>query len=98
MKAEFDIDTQEIAREIAQEVIRAIKPLMKNAVEDDNILDVKGLSEYLKVTHHWIYQQTHLGTLPCFKLGNQLRFRKKDIDRHLEGLKIPAIGQLRAIK
>lgn len=103
MKAEFNIDTQEFVREIAQELIKVIKPLLsKNAIECDTILDIKGLAEYLKVTQNWIYQQTHLNTIPYMKLGNQLRFKKKDIDRWLETLKTPDVniptGHLRAVK
>jgi len=102
MKAELTIDTKELAREVAQEVIKVIRPMLANNPSgDDTILDVKGLVAYLKVTPHWIYQQTHLKTIPYFKLGNQLRFKKKEIDKWLESLNNPAVslpGHLRVIK
>jgi len=91
LKAELNIDTQELVREIATEVIKAMKPLLvKNFMESEALLDIKGLAEYLSVKPYWIYQQTHFNTIPYLKLGNQLRFRKKDIDRWLQTLNNPA--------
>ncbi|MEW6214909.1 MAG: helix-turn-helix domain-containing protein [Nitrospirota bacterium] len=103
MKAELETGDIEA---IAQRVVELLKPLMsssngKRGAED--IFDVKKLSEYLKVTSKWIYEQTHLKTIPHYKITNkQLRFKKKDIDKWLETLKVPATseptGKLRLIK
>ena len=90
MKAELNIDTQELVREISQEVVKAIRPVLSGRAEDDAILDVEGLAEYLSVKPNWIYQQTHLNAIPYYKLSSQLRFRKRDIDKWLETQKIPA--------
>lgn len=90
MKTEFNIDTQELVREISQEVVKAIRPMLSGRAEDDTILDVEGLAEYLGVKPNWIYQQTHLNAIPYYKLGSQLRFRKRDIDKWLETQKVPA--------
>ena len=90
MKAEVNIDTQELVREIAQEVVRAIRPLLSGRAEDDSILDLDGLAKYLSVTRNWIYQQTHINAIPHHKLGSQLRFRKRDIDKWLDAQKVPS--------
>ena len=46
MKAEINIDSQELVREIVQEIIKTIKPLLvKNTFESDTIMDIKGLIE-----------------------------------------------------
>lgn len=90
MKAELNIDTQELVREIAQEVVMTIRPLLSGRAEDDAILDIDGLAKYLNVKSNWIYQQTHLNAIPYHKLGSQLRFRKRDIDKWLDTQKVPA--------
>jgi len=90
LKAEVNIDTQELVREIAQEVVKAIRPLLSGRAENDSILDLDGLAKYLSVTRNWIYQQTHINTIPHHKLGSQLRFRKRDIDKWLDTQKVPA--------
>ena len=90
MKAEVNIDTQELVREIAQEVVKAIRPLLSGRAENDSILDLDGLAKYLSVTRNWIYQQTHINAIPHHKLGSQLRFRKRDIDKWLDAQKVPS--------
>lgn len=90
MKAELNIDTQELVRAISQEVVRAIRPLLSGRTEDETILDIVGLAKYLSVKPNWIYQQTHINAIPYHKLGSQLRFRKRDIDKWLETQKVPA--------
>ncbi len=71
--------------------------------DEDLVLDVAGLCDYLKVTPKWVYEQTHLKAIPQIKLsGKTLRFKKKDIDRWIERLKTPAIteptGKVRLFK
>lgn len=90
MKAEVNIDTQELVREISQEVVKAIRLLLSGRLEDDTILDVDGLAKYLDVKPNWIYQQTHVNAIPHHKLGSQLRFRKQEIDKWLDSHKCPA--------
>ena len=95
MKIELDIDTKELAQEIAQEVIKAIRPiLMKNKAEDDKLFTVDSLSEYLEVSKGWVYERTHLKEIPYMKVGRFPRFRKRDIDKWLDSLKTPSLGPL----
>ena len=82
-----------LIEKIAQKVIKEIKPLLSNHENTDNdiIFDVKGLSEYLRVSDKWVYERTHLNEIPFIKVGGLLRFRKKDIDRWLNSYYTPAV-------
>lgn len=104
MKAEFNIDTQEIVREITREVINALKPLLHARAEDDTIFTVKTLAKHLEVSNQWVYERVHLKEIPYIKMGKFPRFKKSDIDRWLDTLKTPAIkpisrplGMLKAV-
>jgi excisionase family DNA binding protein len=92
---------REMFREIVKEEMKAV--LSGKGTQEDQIMDVSGLCKYLSVTPKWIHERTHLKEIPFCKLSNkQLRFRKRAIDKWLESLSTPAIGQyagkLRAIR
>jgi excisionase family DNA binding protein len=44
------------------------------------------LCELLQVKKSWLYDEVEAGRLPCLRLGKQLRFRRADIMRYLDGL------------
>ncbi|OGP65386.1 MAG: hypothetical protein A3K22_04510 [Deltaproteobacteria bacterium RBG_16_42_7] len=94
MRAELNIDTQEIIREITSEVIKAIKPLLNGKAEDDTIYTVKTLAEYIGVSSQWVYERVHLKEIPYIKMGKFPRFKKADIDKWLDSLKTPAVNYL----
>ncbi len=94
MKAELNIDTQELAREITGEVIRAIKPLLNGMAEDDTIYTVKTLAKYLEVSEKWIYERIQFKEIPYYKIGGNVRFSKIDIATWLETCKTPAVNYL----
>lgn len=51
------------------------------------LVTVAELSELLKVSRYWIYEQINAGRLPALKMGEgrrQWRFRRKDIDAFLK--------------
>ena len=96
MRAEINIDTQEIIREITSEVIKAIKPLLNGKAEDDTIYTVKTLAEYIGVSSQWVYERVHLKEIPYIKMGKFPRFKKADIDKWLDSLKTPVINPLSA--
>jgi len=86
MKIELELSD---IQAIAQQVIKAIKPILaKNKPEDDTLFDVEGLAKYLIVDLPWIYQNQK--SLPRFKVGRFVRYRKKEIDKWLESQRIPA--------
>jgi excisionase family DNA binding protein len=91
LKAEFTFP-QELAAEIADKVCEKLKPISSvSDKQDDDIFDVKSLSQYLKVSTQWIYERTHLKEIPHIKKQGLLRFRKREIDKWLDSDKIPAI-------
>jgi excisionase family DNA binding protein len=53
---------------------------------DLGLLTPNQLCELLQVRKSWVYDQVEQGKLPCLRLGKQLRFRRGDIDRYLDGL------------
>lgn len=94
MKAEFNIDTQELVREITGEVIRAIKPLLNGKAEDDTIFTVKTLAKYLEVSEKWIYERVQFKEIPFYKIGGHVRFSKRNITTWVEACKTPAVNPL----
>ena len=95
MKAEVNIDTQGLVMEIAQEVVKAIRPLLSGRAEDDTaVYDVDGLAEYLKVSKKWIYERVQFKEIPYVKICGHLRFKKSDITRWIDSHKIPDVNPL----
>ena len=103
MKAELNINTQELEERVAQRVVKALKPLLSGKGEDHNLFTVKGLAEYLGISQKWVYERVQFKEIPYYKLGGSLRFKKSAIDRWLEETcKTPAVnspaGPLKAVK
>ncbi|MBO6130989.1 MAG: helix-turn-helix domain-containing protein [Treponema sp.] len=48
------------------------------------ILTVKDVAELFKVEEQTIYHWANNGTLPCFKIGKVIRFRRDEIFDMLE--------------
>jgi excisionase family DNA binding protein len=55
----------------------------------DEILNIKEVSDYLKIPVSTIYKLVQGGKVPAVKVGKHWRFMKKDID-HLFEQKLPA--------
>lgn len=99
MKAELNLNLNQLATAIIQEVLREIRPLLSgNQQDQDEIFDVPALAAYLRVSHKWIYERTHLKEIPHIKAGGHLRFRKKTIDKWLDSYGIPALSKTEAVK
>ncbi|MBI5286010.1 MAG: helix-turn-helix domain-containing protein [Deltaproteobacteria bacterium] len=97
MKAELNIDTQELESRITQKVINALKPLLASGkAEDDNIYTVKTLAKRLVVSEKWIYERIQFKEIPFYKIGGHVRFCKREIDHWLNSCKTPAINPLSA--
>ena len=50
----------------------------------DDILTLKDLADYLKISEKTLYGYAQKGKLPGIKIGSAWRFRKADIDDWLE--------------
>ncbi len=47
----------------------------------EDILTIREVAEYLKVTERTLYRLVQEGQLPAFKVGNSWRFRRDDLER-----------------
>jgi excisionase family DNA binding protein len=83
---------------IAETVFETMKPFLTgvdNEKSSGSMMDLKELCAYLKVKPKWVHERTYLKEIPFLKLSNkQLRFRKRDIDKWLESMRISAINPL----
>ncbi len=95
----FEIEERDIQL-IADRVSEIIKPLVPHQKqgEKDIIFDVKGLSEYLRVNHSWVYKAISLKTIPYFKAGKFPRFRKRQIDQWIETKAVKPVPSLKMVK
>ncbi len=98
MKSELE---PEDINAIAEKVSEKLKPMMSRIEghgEEDTILDVEGLAEYLGVDTSWVYKQASLKKIPFFKVGKYIRFRKKKIDKWIEDGTVRPVPTVRAVK
>ncbi len=77
----FEIETEDLEK-IANIVVERLKSLLNNShnSNDNELMDVKGLAEYLKVKETWVYMKVHTRQIPFHKAGKFPRFRQKHID------------------
>jgi excisionase family DNA binding protein len=93
---QIQLEDIEPFKSLFRDVIRDEMARLRSTGQDrpDDVLDVKGLCDYLHVSAKWIHERTHLKEIPFYKLSNkQLRFRKRDIDKWLDSLKTPALNR-----
>ena len=57
----------------------------------EDILTIKEVAEYLKVTERTLYRLAQEGRIPAFKVGASWRFKRADIDAWIENQKPNAI-------
>lgn len=53
----------------------------------DDILTIKEVADYLKLTERTLYRLVQEGKLPGFKVGSSWRFKRVDIERWIEDQK-----------
>lgn len=54
------------------------------SVENESILTIEELADYLKISKSTLYKLAQSGKVPGQKVGRHWRFRKEAIDRWLE--------------
>ncbi len=81
----IELEASDIER-IAERVVEQIAPLLRqNSKSNDNeLMTVEELADYLKVKKSSIYDKVHTKSIPFLKNGNSLRFRRKHIDLWLQ--------------
>lgn len=87
MKAELNIDTQELEERITERVIAAILPFLQG--KGDELLTLDQAAEYLGKSkgqiYQWVSNTRHgLFDLPFQKAGRELRFSKNDLGQWLK--------------
>jgi len=55
----------------------------------DEVMDIEGLSQYLKLAPITLYKMVKAGKVPCRRIGKSLRFPKSMIDRWLNEETVP---------
>ena len=86
-----DKDIDRIAERVFEKQKPVLHSLKKQSVNSGNhsLFTVKTLAKYLEVSDQWVYERVHLKEIPYIKVGKHVRFKKADIDRWLESLKVP---------
>jgi len=78
------LEEADIEKIVDSVVYQLASLLRQNSKSDDSeLMDVKGLAEYLKVKESWVYEKIHTKKIPFVKAGRFPRFRKKHIDKWL---------------
>lgn len=77
-------DAMDLEKTITEELTAKLKSVLQDK-EIDPIYGTEDLAKYLGVTGSWLYK--HYSELPHFRLGGLIKFRKSDIDKHLQSLK-----------
>jgi len=57
---------------------------MKQTKETKEVMDIKGLAEYLQMSKHTLYRKVEKGTIPGAKIGKKWKFAKAVIDTWLK--------------
>lgn len=50
----------------------------------EEILTIKEVADYLKVTERTLYRLAQEGKIPAFKVGGSWRFRREDLERWIQ--------------
>ena len=78
----LEIDDSQLINDIVEKVVKRITPLLtQNQKSNDNeLMTVDELADYLKVKTSWVYEKVHIREIPFHKAGKFPRFRKKHVD------------------
>ena len=85
MRTEFE---PEDVKTIAEKVAEALRPYLvgEHKGQEDAVFDKEALADYLKVDVSWVDKQVMARSIPFFKLGKYVRFKKSRIDKWLDGM------------
>ena len=89
MKVETDFPDP-VIEAIAERVVASLRPLLMRKLEaPDDILTVDQLAEYLGIAKQRVYEAVSKNTIPYFKVGKSLRFRRSVIEKWIESKSVP---------
>jgi len=83
LKTEFEPHDIQL---LAEKIVEGVKSLLPDSTNSncDIIFKPETLAEYLNVDTTWVYKQVTLKTIPYFKTGKYVRFKKSHIDRWIK--------------
>jgi len=100
MRGEFHIP-EAFVDAVAEAVVKRLRPMIHGlgvlVENDDGLMSLKELAEYLGVSKDWIYQRTAKNEIPFGKVGRFVKFRRSEIDRWLSTRSVPAVTPLSAL-
>ena len=89
LKVETDFPDP-VIEAIAERVVASLRPLLMRKLEaPDDILTVDQLAEYLGIAKQRVYEAVSKNTIPYFKVGKSLRFRRSVIEKWIESKSVP---------
>ena len=90
LKLEIDFPDP-VIESIAQRVVESLRPLLvPNKGEcEEVILTPDQLAGYLGIGKQRVYEAVSLKTIPYFKVGKSLRFRRSAIEKWIESQSVP---------
>lgn len=69
--------------------INKIERLLSDSKSDNVVfLNIEEASDFLKVKKSTLYQKTHLKTIPFYKTGKKVLFKKSDLVHYIEKTKV----------
>ncbi len=93
MKIDLKEELDQLKREIVQEVVEKLKPLIQNNGHDE-IMTAKECAKHLKVPLSSIRKKTSRKEIPYFRLGEgtktPVRYSRKAVDNHFRKYHTPA--------
>ena len=69
-------------------------------IEAQNIMDIKGVSDYTTLSKSTIYKKMSKDQIPCHKIGSRTLFMVDEIDEWIrnDGVMVDKIPEFRTIK
>ena len=67
--------------------------ISRGMVVDSDIMTIKEVADYLKITEKTAYRLVAAGDLPGFKVGGSWRFRRSEIDRWIDRQSAKSTGE-----
>jgi excisionase family DNA binding protein len=93
LKVETDFPDP-VIEAIAERVVASLRPLLVRRQDPpDAILTTDQLAEYLGIGKQRVYEAASRKTIPFFKVGKSLRFRKSSIDKWIESQSVPVASR-----
>lgn len=93
-----DTDVERIATKVCSMLAGVVPAGSGKQVDNESILDIDGLCLLLGMSKKWVYDRIAEKSLPHFKLGHVLKFRKKEVEKWLRLFDVPAVRPATAIK